>query len=231
MGLLNIIRRMHLRQKLSIREIARLAGVSRNTVAKHLAANTIEPKFATPERQSKIDPFAGKLAGWLKAKAGKSRKERRTMKQLHADLVTLGFTGSYARVAAFARRWQIGSANSRRRGAGPLCRCLSAQVRRSSLTGARTLRSWAANAPSCRWPTSSCRTAGPIFCALTPLQTHEMLFDAHWHAFRVFGGMPERGIYDSEAGPPSVRGLAERARRWTASVAARNGRATCAFWP
>ncbi|PTQ66813.1 hypothetical protein C8N42_1221 [Celeribacter persicus] len=32
-----------------------------------------------------------------------------------------------------------------------------------------------------------------------PLQAHEMLFDAHWHAFRVFGGVPGRGIYDSEA--------------------------------
>jgi hypothetical protein len=106
MGLLNIIRRMHLRQKLSIREIARLTGVSRNTVTKHLAANTIEPKFATPERQSRIDPFAEKLAGWLKTEAGKSRKQRRTMKQLHADLVALGFTGFYARVAAFARRWR-----------------------------------------------------------------------------------------------------------------------------
>ena len=31
-----------------------------------------------------------------------------------------------------------------------------------------------------------------------PLQTHEMLFDAHWHVFRVFGGIPGRGIYDSE---------------------------------
>ena len=31
------------------------------------------------------------------------------------------------------------------------------------------------------------------------LQTHEMLFDAHWHGFRVLGGVPERGIYDSEA--------------------------------
>ena len=106
MGLLNIIRRMHLRQKLSIREISRLTGVSRNTVSKHLAANTIEPKFATPDRQSKIDPFAEKLAGWLKTEAGKSRKERRTIKQLHADLVVLGFTGSYARVAAFARKWK-----------------------------------------------------------------------------------------------------------------------------
>jgi transposase len=30
-----------------------------------------------------------------------------------------------------------------------------------------------------------------------PLQTHEMFFDAHWHAFRVFGGVPGRGIYDN----------------------------------
>jgi transposase len=29
------------------------------------------------------------------------------------------------------------------------------------------------------------------------LQTHEMLFDAHWQAFRVFGGVLGRGIYDS----------------------------------
>lgn len=24
-----------------------------------------------------------------------------------------------------------------------------------------------------------------------------ILFDAHWHAFRVFGGVPGRGIYDN----------------------------------
>ncbi len=28
-------------------------------------------------------------------------------------------------------------------------------------------------------------------------QTHEMLFDAHYHAFMAFGGIPERGIYDN----------------------------------
>ncbi len=28
------------------------------------------------------------------------------------------------------------------------------------------------------------------------MQTHEMLFDTHWHGFRVFGGAPGRGIYD-----------------------------------
>ena len=28
-------------------------------------------------------------------------------------------------------------------------------------------------------------------------QSHEMLFDAHYHAFMAFGGIPERGIYDN----------------------------------
>ena len=34
------------------------------------------------------------------------------------------------------------------------------------------------------------------------LQTHEMIFDAHWHGFRVFGGVPGRGIYDNLWTPP-----------------------------
>jgi hypothetical protein len=101
MELLNVIRRMSLRLKLPIREIARRTGVSRNTVKRHLKADTIEPKFAIPDRPSKLDPFAEKLAGWLKSEAGKSRKQRRTLKQLHAELVAMGFTWSYGRVAAF----------------------------------------------------------------------------------------------------------------------------------
>jgi hypothetical protein len=80
--------------------------LSRNTITKHLNAGTIEPKFTTPERQSKLDPFADKLAEWLKTETGKSRKQRQTAKQLYEDLVKLGYTGSYGRVAAFTRDWR-----------------------------------------------------------------------------------------------------------------------------
>ncbi|GEM_PF-2834357 len=52
---------------------------------------------------SRLDPFADKLAGWLKTESNKSRKQRRTIKQMHADLVALGYEGSYNRVAA--RTW------------------------------------------------------------------------------------------------------------------------------
>ena len=106
MGLLNVIRKLRLREKLPIREIARRTGLSRNTIKKYLNSGAIEPSFATPDRPSKLDPFAEKLAGWLRTEAGKSRKQRRTLKQMHADLVKLGFTGSYGRVAAFARNWR-----------------------------------------------------------------------------------------------------------------------------
>lgn len=108
MGLLNTIRRMTLRENLSIREIALRTGLSRNTVTKHLNAVTIEPRFVTPEQSSKLDPFADKLASWLGAEATKSRRQKRTLKQIISDLVALGFTGSYGRVAAFVRAQQRG---------------------------------------------------------------------------------------------------------------------------
>ena len=44
--------------------------------------HTIEPKFATPERSSKLDPFAETLAGWLKTNAKKGRKDRHTLKKM-----------------------------------------------------------------------------------------------------------------------------------------------------
>ena len=93
MAFLSIIRRWALREHLSIREIARRTKLSRNTIRKYLRSGAVEPEFKVAERPSKLDPFAAKLSGWLKTEAGKSRKQRRTSKQLHDDLVKLGYTG------------------------------------------------------------------------------------------------------------------------------------------
>ena len=103
---LSVIRRWALREQLSIREIARRTGLSRNTIKKYLRAGAAEPHYPRRISPSKLDPYAEKLSGWLKSEAGKSRKQRRTLKQLHADLAALGYPGSYNRVAAFARAWQ-----------------------------------------------------------------------------------------------------------------------------
>src|SRR5215213_1501979 len=106
MALLSVIRRWAFREGMPIREISRRTGLSRNTIRKYLRAGTVEPKFKVPERPSTLDPFAETLSGWLRIEAGRPRKQTRTAKQMHADLVALGYEGSYGRVAAFARAWK-----------------------------------------------------------------------------------------------------------------------------
>ena len=90
MALLSVIRRWHFRDEMPIREIERRTGLSRKTIRKDLRGGAVEPRFKVPNRPSKLDPFAEKLSGWLRTEGAKSRKQKRTAKQMHADLVALG---------------------------------------------------------------------------------------------------------------------------------------------
>ena len=106
MELLSVIRRWRYRDHFSIREVSRRTGLSRNTVRKYLRSDSVEPKFCVRDRPSMLDAYADKLSYMLRQETGKSRKQKRTIKQLHADLTSLGYDGSYNRVAAFARDWK-----------------------------------------------------------------------------------------------------------------------------
>jgi transposase len=87
---LNVIRRWALRDQLSIREIARRTGLARNTVKKYLRSDEAEPRYARRVSSSKLDPYAEKLATWLGIEATKSRKQRRTLRQIHTDSAQKG---------------------------------------------------------------------------------------------------------------------------------------------
>ena len=106
MDLLSVIRRWRFRQAMPICEIERRTGLSRNTIRKYLRMDALEPVFRTSVRPSKLDAFAEKLSGWLRIVVVQSRKQKRTAKQVHADLAVLGYDGSYERVAAFVRAWK-----------------------------------------------------------------------------------------------------------------------------
>lgn len=80
--------------------------MSRTTIRKYLKTDIVEPKYPARKNASKLDAFEDKLARWLKTEPRKSRKQRRHVRQMTADLVALGDRGSYDRVAAYARQWR-----------------------------------------------------------------------------------------------------------------------------
>ena len=103
---MSVIRRWHLREGVSIREISRRTKLSRNTIRKYLTNGAVEAVYPKRRNRSKLDGYAEKLASWLKRESVRGRKERRNLKQLHRDLMKCGYTGSYDRVAAFSRVWR-----------------------------------------------------------------------------------------------------------------------------
>ena len=87
MDMIGKIRRLHARDKLSEREIARKTGLSRNTVSKWLRAPVNEaPKYRREPRPNKLNPFEAALRQALTADARRPKHERRTARALHSCL-------------------------------------------------------------------------------------------------------------------------------------------------
>jgi transposase len=198
MALLSVIRRWHFREGMPIREIERRTGLSRNTIRKYLRSGSVEPKFKVPERPSKLDPFAEKLVMWLRAEGSKSRKQRRTVKQMHSDLAVLGYSGSYGRVAAFVRAWKADRQREAQTSGRGTFVALAVATREAlqfdwsedwAVLGGERVKLQVAH--------TKLSHSKAFIVRAYPLQTHEMLFDALTEAFRVLGGIPRRGIFDN----------------------------------
>jgi transposase len=197
-ALLSVIRRWHWRDQVPIREIARRTGLSRNTVRKYLAGDVVEPRYPQRTSPSKLDDYAEQLERWLKTESHKGRKQRRRVKQLYRDLVGLGYTGSYDRVAAFARQWRQAQQTAERTSSRGTFVPLSFAPGEAfqfdwsedwAVVGGSRIKLQVAH-----FKLSHSRA---FLLRAYLLQTHEMLFDAHNHAFAVWGGVPRRGIYDN----------------------------------
>ena len=198
MALLSVIRRWHFRDEMPIREIERRTGLSRNTIRKYLRAGTVEPRFKVPARPSKLDPFAEKLSGWLRTEGGKSRKQRRTAKQMHADLVALGYDGSYGRVSAFVRAWKAErQREAQTSGRGTFVPLVFAAGEAFQFDWSEDWAMLGGRQTKLQVAHTKLSHSRAFSVRAYPLQTHEMLFDALTQAFRVLGGVPRRGIFDN----------------------------------
>jgi len=197
-ALVSVIRRWHLREGMPIREIARRTGLSRNTVRKYLAEQNREPSYPARKSPSKLDDYEETLTSWLFRESRRHRKQRRTARQLYRDLLGLGYTGSYDRVAAFARRWreeqQAAKLEAAKRTYVPL------QFQPGEAFQFDWSEDWIKiNGVSTKLQVAHFKLSysRAYFMRAYLTQSHEMLFDAHYHAFVAFGGIPERGIYDN----------------------------------
>ena len=107
MDMIGRIRRLHCRGNKSEREIARITGLSRNTVSKWLHGQVDgPPKYRRSDKPSKLTPFHDALKLALKADARRPRHERRTAKALYAEIKAAGYDGGYTRVTDFVRAWR-----------------------------------------------------------------------------------------------------------------------------
>ena len=196
--LLSVIRRWHFRDGRSIREITRRTGLSRNTIRKYLASGVVEPHYPKRKSPSKLDPYAKLLLSWLKRESNRSRKQRRSVKQLYFDLMELGYTGSYDRVAAFARQWRQSQQEAKRTASK------GTYVPLVFAPGEAFQFDWSEDWAKIGGKSTKLQVAQFKLCHSRAfmlraymLQTHEMLFDAHNHALVALGGVAERGIYDN----------------------------------
>jgi len=181
---------------MQIREIERRTRLSRNTIRKYLRSGKVEPRFKVPDRLSKLDPFAEELTGWLRIEAGRSRKQRRTVKQMYADLVALGFDGSYDRVAAFARSWKADrQRDAQTSGRGIFVPLVFQSGEAFQFDWSEDWAIIAGKQTKLQVAHTKLSHSRTFIVRAYLLQTHEMLFDVLTQAFRVLGGvgLPSKG--------------------------------------
>jgi transposase len=190
------VRRMHFRDGLSIREVCRRTGLSRNTIRKWLRRPDVtEPLY--PKRSSKpsmIGPWIAHLESAIKVDSHRPPRDRRTLRNLYKEIAALGFKGSYPLVTKWHRAWKKAREGGRRGAFVPLvfepgdtfqfdwsCEHAFIGGLRRRLDVAHTKLAFS----RAFWLTAYFG------------QSHEMLFDAHARAFQALGGVPRRGVYDN----------------------------------
>ena len=195
MEMLGKIRRMYLRDKLSLHEIAKRTGLSRNTLRRWLRTpeEVQVPVYSRPQALGKLGAFTGELEQALQADGHRSKQNRRTAKALFAQIQAAGYAGGYSAVTDFTRAWR-GSAGKAPHAFVPLSFELGEAFQfdwseEGLVVGGIYYRLQVSHLKLC--------ASRAFWLVAYPSQGHEMLFDAHTRSFAALGGIARRGIYDN----------------------------------
>jgi transposase len=194
MEMLGKIRRMFLRDKLSLHEITKRTGLSRNTIRRWLrSAEKAPPTYRRTERPGVLTAFHAPLEQALKVDAHRSKQHRRTAKDLFKQIKADGYKGCYSRVTDFVRDWRERDGKAPRAFV-PLKFDLGEAFQfdwseEGLVVGGIYRRMQVSHMKLC--------ASRAFWLVAYPTQGHEMLFDAHTRSFTALGGIPRRGIYDN----------------------------------
>ena len=110
----------------------------------------------------------------------------------------MGYDGSYGRVAAFVRAWRVDRQNEQQTtGRGTFVPLVFGPGEAFQFDWSEDWAVLGGERVKLQVAHTKLSHSRVFAVRAYPLQTHEMLFDAHHHAFRVLGGIPRRGIYDN----------------------------------
>ena len=156
----------------------------------------MEPQFSFPDRPSRLDPFAEKLTGWLRQEAGKSRKQKQDKKadacRPHAWILTVPMG-----VWRHLRAGRLNGRSSSRPRPGHLHPSRFAAGEAFQFDWSEDWAVVAGERTKLQVAHTKLSHSRVYIVQAYLLQTHEMLFDALAQAFRVLGGVPQRGIFDN----------------------------------
>lgn len=190
------VRRLHFKDGLSQRIIAKKLNLSRTTVRKYLQQESVQPPFfnRTQIHYPKLGPFISVLTERLHQEITLPKSQHLTARKHFEWLRDQGFQGQYCAVAAFVRQFYQ-------------------QYQPAPPTAFIKQRFAPADAYQFDWSFETVRIAGvetrvsvahfrlchsrAFFIVAYPNQKMDMLIDAHNQAFSFFGGVPNRGIYDN----------------------------------
>ena len=195
MEMIGKVRRMKLRDKLSNSAIAKLTGLSRNTVKKWLKApGAVIPKYSRESPAGKLTAFEATLDQSLKADSHRPKHARRTAKALLTQIQAQGYLGGYSAVTDFVRAWREKTATSPAKAFVPLNFELGEAFQfdwsdEGLMVGGVFYKVQVAHLKLC--------ASRAFWLVAYPSQGHEMLFDAHTRSFQALGGVTRRGIYDN----------------------------------
>ena len=195
MDMIGKVRRMKMRDGISISEISRKTGLSRNTVKKWLKAPAVtQPRYERAQKVGKLSAFEATLVAALKTDAHRARDQRRTARALFVQIQAQGYRGGYSAVTDFIRAWRQDSGKDSTKAFVPLSFELGEAFQfdwsdEGIVVGGVYHQAQVAHLKLC--------ASRAFWLVAYPSQGHEMLFDAHTRSFAALGGVARRGIYDN----------------------------------